>query len=139
MSSSAVDLDQRTRTLPLWQLMVLVILVLSFFGHSYWLATIESDRTDHLTETDKVRIKAQQLAQYAKQASSGDVDAFDELITDRRIIDDTVRALRDGNDQYPSLPTDVLPRFNALTEKWSNMNTNALTIINQRDRIEEVD
>ncbi len=138
MSSSAVDLDQRTRTLPLWQLMVLVILVLSFFGHSYWLATIESDRTDHLTETDKVRIKAQQLAQYAKQASSGDVDAFDELITDRRIIDDTVRALRDGNDQYPSLPTDVLPRFNALTEKWSNMNTNALTIINQRDRIEEL-
>lgn len=138
MSSSAVDLDQRTRTLPLWQLMVLVILVLSFFGHSYWLATIESNRTEHLTETDKVRIKAQQLAQYAKQASSGDVDAFDELITDRRIIDDTVSALRDGNDLYPSLPTDVLPRFNALSEKWSNMNDNALTIINQRDRIEEL-
>ncbi len=138
MSSSAVDLDQRTRTLPLWQLMVLVILVLSFFGHSYWLATIESNRTEHLTETDKVRIKAQQLAQYAKQASSGDVDAFDELITDRRIIDDTVRALREGNDLYPSLPTDVLPRFNALSEKWSNMNENALTIINQRDRIEEL-
>ena len=109
MSSSAVDLDQRTRTLPLWQLMVLVILVLSFFGHSYWLATIESNRTEHLTETDKVQIKAQQLAQYAKQASSGDVEAFDELITDRRIIDDTVRALRDGNDLYPRCPQMFYP------------------------------
>nr|WP_223789824.1 methyl-accepting chemotaxis protein [Marinicella sp. NBU2979] len=138
MSSSAVDLDQRTRTLPLWQLMVLVILVLSFFGHSYWLATIESNRTDHLTETDKVRIKAQQLAQYAKQASSGDVFAFDDLITDRRIIDDTIRSLRDGNDQYPELPTDVLPRFDALSDKWNTMNDNALIIINQRERIEEL-
>lgn len=138
MSSSAVDLDQRTRTLPLWQLMVLVVLVLSFFGHSYWLATIESNRTDHLTETDKVRIKAQQLAQYAKQASSGDVLAFDDLITDRRIIDDTIRALRDGNDQYPELPTDVMPRFDALQDKWNTMNDNALIIINQRERIEEL-
>lgn len=138
MSSSTVDLDQRTRTLPLWQLMVLVILVLSFFGHSYWLATIEANRTDHLTETDKVRIKAQQLAQYANQASSGDVDSFDELITDRRIIDDTVKSLRDGNSQYPSLPTDVRPRFDSLSDKWANINTNALTIINQRERIEEL-
>ena len=54
MSSSAVDVDQRTRTLPLWQLMVLVILVLSFFGHTYWLSTIESNRTDHLAETNKI-------------------------------------------------------------------------------------
>jgi len=138
MSSSAVDVDQRTRTLPLWQLMVLVILVLSFFGHTYWLSTIESNRTDHLAETNKISIKAQQLAQYANQASSGDVDSFDELITDRRIIDDTIRSLRDGNDQYPALPTDVLPRFNALMEKWDTINENALTIINQRERIEEL-
>ena len=138
MSSSAVDVDQRTRTLPLWQLMVLVILVLSFFGHTYWLSTIESNRTDHLAETNKISIKAQQLAQYANQASSGDVGSFDELITDRRIIDETVRSLREGNDQYPALPTDVLPRFNSLMEKWDTINENALTIINQRERIEEL-
>ncbi len=138
MSSSAVDMDQRTRTLPLWQLMVLVILVLSFFGHSYWLATIEQNRTSHLSETDKVQIKAQQLAQYAKQASSGDIDAFDDLITDRRIIDDTISSLRNGNSNYPALPSDVNPRLVSLNDRWTKMNNDALIIINQRDRIEEL-
>ncbi len=138
MSSSAVDLDQRTRTLPLWQLMVLVILVLSFIGHSYWLDTVKTNRAEHISETDKINIKAVQLSQYAKQASSGDVDAFDELITDRRIIEDTMRGLRDGSAQYPALPTSVRPRFDSLSDKWNNMNANALTIINQRERIEEL-
>jgi twitching motility protein PilJ len=138
MSSSAVDMDQRTRTLPLWQLMVLVILVLSFFGHSYWLATIEQNRTSHLSETDKIHIKAQQMAQYAKQASSGDIDAFDELITDRRIIDDTIKALKNGNSEYPALSSDVNPRLISLSDRWQEMNNNALTIINQRERIEEL-
>jgi twitching motility protein PilJ len=138
MSSAAVDMDQRTRTLPLWQLMVLVILVLSFFGHSYWLATIESNRTAHLSETDKIQIKAQQLAQYARQASSGDIDAFDDLITDRRIIDDTIRALSNGNADYPALPSDLRPRLQSMIDLWGTMNDNALTIINQRDRIEEL-
>ena len=138
MSSSAVDMDQRTRTLPLWQLMVLVILVLSFFGHSYWLATIEANRTAHLSETDKVQIKAQQLAQYARQASSGDIDAFDDLITDRRIIDDTIRSLTNGNSDYPGLPSDLRPRLQSMSDVWNTMNDNALTIINQRERIEEL-
>ncbi|MFC3194384.1 methyl-accepting chemotaxis protein [Marinicella sediminis] len=138
MSSSAVDMDQRTRTLPLWQLMVLVILVLSFFGHSYWLATIEANRTAHLSETDKVQIKAQQLAQYARQASSGDIDAFDDLITDRRIIDDTMNSLTSGNSDYPALPADLRPRLQSMSDVWNTMNDNALTIINQRDRIEEL-
>lgn len=138
MSSSAVDMDQRTRTLPLWQLMVLVILVLSFFGHSYWLATIEQNRTSHLSEIDKVQIKAQQLAQYAKQASSGDINAFDDLITDRRIIDDTIDALQQGNSDYPALPSEVNPRLVSLADGWDTINTNAMTIINQRERIEEL-
>ena len=138
MSSSAVDMDQRTRTLPLWQLMVLVILVLSFFGHSYWLATIEQNRSSHLSETDKVQIKAQQLAQYAKQASSGDIDAFDELITDRSIIDDTISSLSNGNSDYPALSTDVNSRLVSLADRWEKMNADVLTIIDQRDRIEEL-
>ncbi len=138
MSSSAVDLDQRTRTLPLWQLMVLVILVLAFFAHTYWLSTTQEYRALHITETDRVNVKAVQLSQYAKQASSGDVAAFDELITDRTIIENTVNALRNGNDQYPALPTNVRPRFDGMADKWETMNANALTIINQRERIEEL-
>ncbi|MCX7554610.1 methyl-accepting chemotaxis protein [Marinicella sp. S1101] len=138
MSSSAVDLDQRTRTLPLWQLMVLVILVLSFIGHSFWLATVKNNQAEHISETDKINIKAVQLAQYAKQASSGDVFAFDELITDRQIIESTVNSLDNGNAQYPALPTDVRPRFDAIEERWQTMNENALIIINQREKIEEL-
>ena len=138
MSSSAVDLDQRTRTLPLWQLMVLVILVLAFFAHTYWLSTTQEYRALHITETDRVNVKAVHLSQYAKQASSGDVAAFDELITDRTIIENTVNALRNGNDQYPALPTNVRPRFDGMADKWETMNANALTIINQRERIEEL-
>lgn len=138
MSSSAVDLDQRTRTLPLWQLMVLVILVLAFFAHTYWLSTTQENRAAHITETDRINVKAVQLSQYAKQASSGDVDAFDELVTDRTIIENTVNSLDNGNDQYPPLPTDVRPRFDALSAKWDSMNANVTTIINQRERIQEL-
>jgi|GEM_PF-4810735 len=138
MSSSAVDLNQRTRTLPLWQLMVLVTLVLAFFAHTYWLSTTQENRAAHITETDRINVKAVQLSQYAKQASSGDVEAFNELITDRTIIENTVNSLRNGNDEYPSLPTVVRPRFDAMADKWQVMNANVLTIIDQRERIEEL-
>ncbi len=138
MSSSTVDLDQGTRTLPLWQLMVLVVLVLAFFAHTYWLSTTQEYRAAHITETDRINVKAVQLSQYAKQASSGDIEAFSELITDRTIIENTVNSLRNGNSQYPSLPTAVRPRFDAMADKWRVMNANALTIIDQRDRIEEL-
>ncbi len=138
MSSSAVDLGQRTRTLPLWQLMVLVILVLSFIGHSFWLATVKNNQAEHISETDKVNIKAVQLAIYAKQASSGNLNAFDELITDRQIIETTINALENGSVQYPDLPTDVRPGFDSMKVRWETMNQNALTIINQRERIGEL-
>lgn len=138
MSSAAVDIDQRTRTLPLWQLMVLVILVMAFFGHSVWLASVESNRAEQIQEVDKINIKAQQLSQYAQRASGGDIDAFDALINERRIINDTVAMLDNGGPNYPALPVTVSPQFSALKENWQSINANALVIIEQRDRIVEL-
>jgi twitching motility protein PilJ len=138
MSSTTVDMDQRTRTLPLWQLMVLVILVMAFFGHSVWLASVESNRAEQIQEVDKINIKAQQLSQYAQRASGGDIDAFDALINERRIINDTVDSLSNGGPNYPALPVDVNPQFSALRENWQSINANALVIIEQRDRIVEL-
>ncbi|KAA3640898.1 MAG: methyl-accepting chemotaxis protein [Proteobacteria bacterium] len=138
MSSTTVDMDQRTRTLPLWQLMVLVILVMAFFGHSVWLASVESNRAEQIQEVDKINIKAQQLSQYAQRASGGDIDAFDTLINERRIINDTVNSLSSGGPSYPALPVAVNPQFSALRENWQSINTNSLVIIEQRDRIVEL-
>lgn len=138
MSSAAVDIDQRTRTLPLWQLMVLVILVMAFFGHSVWLASVESNRAEQIQEVDKINIKAQQLSQYAQRASGGDIDAFDALINERRIINDTVNSLDNGGPSYPALPVAVSPQFSALKENWQSINANTLVIIEQRDRIVEL-
>jgi len=138
MSSTTVDMDQRTRTLPLWQLMVLVILVMAFFGHSVWLASVESNRAEQIQEVDKINIKTQQLSQYAQRASGGDIDAFGPLINERRIINDTMASLDKGGPSYPALPTDVSPQFRALQENWQNINSNALVIIEQEDRIIEL-
>jgi len=138
MSSTAVDMDQRTRTLPLWQLMVLVILVMAFFGHSVWLTSVESNRAEQIQEVDKINIKAQQLSQYAQRASGGDIDAFGPLINERRIINDTVSSLDNGGPNYPALPTDVNPQFSALKENWQNINANAMVIIEQEERIVEL-
>src|SRR5690606_524728 len=138
MSSATVDMEQRTRTLHLWQLMVLVILVMAFFGHSVWLASIESNRAEHIQEVDKINIKAQQLAQYAKQASGGNVNAFDALINERRIINDTMTSLDRGGVNYPALSVAVSPQFTSLKENWNGINSNALVIIEQRERIVEL-
>ncbi len=138
MSSTTVDMDQRTRTLPLWQLMVLVILVMAFFGHSVWLASVDSNRAEQIQEVDKINIKAQQLSQYAQRASGGDIDAFDALINERRIINDTMGTLDNGGPSYPALPVEVNPQFSALKENWQSINANALVIIEQRDRIVEL-
>ncbi len=135
MSSATIDMEQRTRTLPLWQLMVLVVLVMAFFGHSVWLASIESNRAEHIQDVDKINIKAQQLTQYAKQASAGNVNAFDALINERRIVNDTMLSLEKGGANYPALPVTVSPQFSSLKENWRNINNNALVIIEQRDQI----
>lgn len=138
MSSSSVDMDQRTRTLPMWQLIVLVVLVFAFFGHSAWLNIVDSNRSAHIQVSDRITIKAQQLAQYAKSASIGDVDAFDSLSTDRRIVDGAINDLTNGNTDFPAIPTDLNPRLDDMRTRWSEINTNALTILEQRDRIQEL-
>jgi twitching motility protein PilJ len=46
--------------------------------------------------------------------------------------------LKNGNSEYPALSSDVNPRLISLSDRWQEMNNNALTIINQRERIEEL-
>ncbi len=138
MSSSSVDVDQRTRTLPMWQLLILVVLVFAFFGHSAWLDIVNSNQSSHIQISDRITIKAQQLGQYAKGALAGDVGAFDALATDRGIVDNAIRSLSEGNDEFPPIPTELNPRLDSMKDAWKIINANVLVILGQREKIQEL-
>ena len=145
MSSSSLDMNQRTRALPLWQLMVLVILVLLFFAHSLWQNNVESEKSLHIQEIDRILIKAQRIAQLSKQAASGDIGAFDDLSTDRNIVSATIRNLSNGGPDYSAVPTQVRGALSDMVDSWAanggesrRILENVNNIIEQRDRIEEL-
>lgn len=144
MSSSSLDMSQGTRALPLWQLMVLVILVLLFFAHSIWQNNVESQKSLHIQEVDKVLIKVQRIAQLAQQAASGDISAFDPLTTDRAIVNKAINGLTNGGDNYSSVPRQVRTSLSSMVDIWSGagsqqgINGYLNVILEQRERIQEL-
>lgn len=136
-------MNQRTRTLPLWHLIVLMLLVLAFFVNSVWLSNIESNRSHHIQEVDKIRNKANSIAQLAKQASSGDVEAFNRLFTDKEIVDSAINKLNTGDDDFPKVPLAANPVLGNMLTIWNDRNTNGIevkveVILSQRERIKEL-
>lgn len=130
---------RRGRTLPMWQLVVLIVLVAMFFGHSAWLSSVESDRSVYVQITDRITIKSQQMAQYAKNAATGDVAAFAELSTARGIVDQAVKTLRDGGVEVPALSDpDMQAKLSTINDRWLTVNSNVESILVQKTQVEKV-
>lgn len=130
---------RRGRTLPMWQLVVLIVLVAMFFGHSAWLSSVESDRSVYVQITDRITIKSQQMAQYAKNAATGDVAAFAELSTARGIVDQAVNTLRDGGVEVPALSDpDMQAKLSTINDRWLTVNSNVESILVQKTQVEKV-
>lgn len=139
MENSSLNVGGRGRTLPMWQLVVLIVLVAMFFGHSAWLNSVESNRAAYVQITDRIIIKSQQMAQYAKNASTGDVSAFTELSTVRLNVEQAVKTLRDGGAEVPALSNpDMQPKLSTINDRWLTINGNVQDILAQQEQVKKI-
>jgi len=141
MSVTSSDLGGQTRTLPMWQILILLALILGFVINSIYLNILDSNRVSHVQATDDIQIKAQQLAQHASLASSGDQDSFDNLQIKRDVVANKIQSLEDGSnsqgvDNYPAVPIAVNDQLATLRASWKTIDDNVSKILDKQDLIQ---
>ncbi len=138
MSASTNDLNIQSKTLPLWQLIVLIILVGLFILNFIILNIDEKNRSGWIRETDNIRITSQQLSQYAKDAAGGRVEAFDDLKRTQNIINQSMKILDQGDDELAPLPPATRETFAAMQDTWQRMDKNVDVILDKQELIESI-
>ena len=140
MSVTSSDLSGQTRTLPTWQVVILLMLIIGFIVNSIMLNNLESDRVQHVQATDDIQIKAQQLAQHAVLASSGNQESFNDLKLKRDVIAEKINSLVDGetNGLYPKVPVIVAESLISVSDLWVIINGNVDKILDKQVLIEDM-
>ena len=140
MSVTSSDFSGQARTLPTWQIMILLLLIIGFIVNSILLNNLESNRVQHIQATDDIQIKVQQLAQHAVLASSGDQESFNYLKLKRGVIADKINSLIDGeiNGAYPKVPVIVADPLKSVSDLWSVINANVDKILDKQVLIEDM-
>ena len=140
MSVTSNDLGRHTRTLPAWQVVILLLLIVGFIVNSIMLDNINSNRIEHTRATDDIQIKAQQLAQHAVLAASGDQASFDDLKIKRDSIATKINSLNDGDKdkRYPRVPVAANDSINTLNTSWFTIQSNVDKILDKQVLIQDM-
>ena len=140
MSVTSNDLGRHTRTLPAWQVVILLLLIVGFIVNSIMLDNINSNRIEHTRATDDIQIKAQQLAQHAILAAAGDQASFDDLKIKRDSIATKINSLNDGDKdkRYPRVPVAANDSINTLNTSWFTIQSNVDKILDKQVLIQDM-
>lgn len=138
MSVTSSDLDGQAKTLPLWQVLILLIFIIGFIVNTIMLSNLESNRQDHVAATDDIQIKAQQLSQHAALAGTGDQDSFNNLKLKREVIAEKINSLNEGNSDYPAVPVSVNDTLSSVSESWYVINENVDKILDKQILIQDM-
>ena len=138
MSVTSSDLSGQARTLPTWQVIILLLLIIGFIVNSILLSNLESNKRQHVEATDDIQIKAQQLAQHAVLASSGDQGSFNNLKVKREVIANKIESLIEGNEAYPAVPISVADSLKSVSDLWSVINGNVDKILDKQELIADM-
>ena len=135
MSVTSSDLGGQTKTLPMWQVVILLLLIIGFIVNSIGLSNLESNRRDHITATDDIQIKAQQLAQHAILAATGDKNSFDDLKLKRDVIATKIDSLENGKNPVPVIVNDSL---DSVSKTWNTINQNVNKVLEKQVLIQDM-
>ncbi len=135
MSVTSSDLGGQTKTLPMWQVVILLLLIIGFIVNSIALSNLESNRRDHITATDDIQIKAQQLAQHAILAATGDKNSFDDLKLKRDVIATKIDSLENGKNPVPVIVNDSL---DSVSKTWNTINQNVNKVLEKQVLIQDM-
>ncbi len=138
MSVTTNDLGGRTKTLPMWQVVILILLIVGFIVNSIMVNNLESNRVKHIQAADSIQIKIQQLAQNAQAAAIGDEASFDELKLKRNFIADKIKALQNGNSDFPAVPVKAANQLEDLSNTWDEIDSNVGVILENQPLINQM-
>ena len=124
-----------------YALTALLIGLLAFVALTFYLIVRESrNEQEWVALATDVQVVTQQLAKSASEAASGVFDAFFALGDARGIVEDDIKALRDGDalKRLPAVPGRVEDSLRAVDNTWQNINVASLTILDRETTILEL-
>ena len=112
----------------LGMIVLLVLLILGFSANFYLLTNADSGDNPHLETASSLEGIAQSVAKNAAMASTGSLDAFRALESDRQNFTNALASLRNA-------PADVQGSVNQISGLWDEMSPRIDEVLASRDAI----
>jgi len=122
---------------------LLFLLVLSLAAvafNFFWVAKKNDEDRQYIALTSEIQVQSQQIAKYATEAASGNLDSFQSLRVTRDQIQKNIDTLVNGNSNtnLPASPRTVQEDLVAVQQVWQPVRTSAQQILDSRDLIVEI-
>ena len=123
--------------------LVLIGLLLSVFiilmlASLVYVGDKRADLQRHVELSSDQLLLSQQMATYSLSASSGNEEAFDQLLASRIRFDSILGTYRSGDAVTTALSVELLPPLDSVESDWRSYRNNIEVILNGRQAITEV-
>lgn len=139
MSSTATNAGDSRSTIN-FLFVLLVIVLIAVLGNFLWLGLKNDDDRQFLKLSSEVQVLSQQIVKYAREAASGNYEAFNELRASRMKIQTNIEALNSGSVEMglPKPPLVVADALNELMTTWKPIGEAADVILAQETVISDL-
>ncbi|MFT5690860.1 MAG: twitching motility protein PilJ [Oceanicoccus sp.] len=116
-------------------LLVMVLGIISLGVNVYIVLRDSGKDAQYLELTGDLRILSQQISTSSRQATAGEAEAFDQLSKARSRFSQAVSVLQNGTPSLESPRVMLGSELTKLGSLWSNIDSAAITIVENRERI----
>jgi len=118
--------------------LLLSVFIILMLASLVYVGDKRADLQRHVELSSDQLLLSQQMATYSLSASSGNEEAFDQLLTSRTRFDNILSTYRSGDAVTTALSAELLPPLDSVESDWRSYRNNVEVILNGRQAITEV-
>jgi twitching motility protein PilJ len=118
--------------------LLLSVFIILMLGSLAYVGDKRADLQRHVELSADQLLLSQQMATYSLGASSGNDEAFENLLKSRVAFDNILMTFHSGDVITSALPQMLLPTLDVVESDWRNYRNNVEVILNGRQTITEV-
>jgi len=118
--------------------LLLSVFIILMLASLVYVGDKRADLQRHVELSSDQLLLSQQMATYSLSASSGNEEAFDQLLASRTRFDNILSTYRSGDAVTTALSAGLLPPLDSVESDWRSYRNNVEVILNGRQAITEV-
>lgn len=134
-TSSKMIISQSNNKVAMAVAVVMAVLTIFFLVTLYMISRNNAYDTEYVRISADMRVLAQEISTYSREASQGKQASFPLLDSKRKEMDQAFLRLKNGDADLPKLESLLPEDVKDLGVVWQRVNSSSETIISNRDRV----